>query len=154
MLLKRPFIDILPDTGLTNFIWVREECSGSFASYKTLQVIPKANLETLAVTQWSMQKDTAPSATALFLNMDSTNHWRARDGQHVHMTIRTANNQTVGREILLQLREKPITGCETTNEEHRLQEGKEEVSGPVATERMRMKDDKHKSPLSMHPVVP
>ena len=41
----------------------------------------------------------------------------------------------------------------TTNEEHRLQK-KEEVSGPVTTERMKIKDNKHKSPLSMHPVVP
>ena len=32
------------------------------------------------------------------------------------MTIRTTNNQTVGREVFLQLREKPITGRKTTNE--------------------------------------
>jgi hypothetical protein len=44
------------------------------------------------------------------------------------MTVWTADNKTVGREILLQLREKPIVGCETTNEEHRLHE-KKLVSG-------------------------
>ena len=47
MLLKRPFIDTLPDTGLTYLMWLREECSGSFESYKTLQQVPKTNLETV-----------------------------------------------------------------------------------------------------------
>jgi hypothetical protein len=40
------------------------------------------------------------------------------------MTVWTANNQTVGGEILLKLREKPLVGCKTPNEEHRLHEKK------------------------------
>ena len=40
------------------------------------------------------------------------------------MTVWTANDQTVWCEILLQLREKPIAGCETTNKKHGLNENK------------------------------
>ena len=40
------------------------------------------------------------------------------------MTVWAADKKTVGCEILLQLREKPLVGCETPNEEHRLQENK------------------------------
>ena len=40
------------------------------------------------------------------------------------MAVWTANNQTVGCEILLQLREKPLASCETTNKEYGLDEKK------------------------------
>ena len=40
------------------------------------------------------------------------------------MTVWPTDNQTMGHEILLQLREKPIAGCETANEEHGLYEKK------------------------------
>jgi hypothetical protein len=70
-----------------------------------------------------MQKDTAPSATALFLGSNISLRYRG-GGKCVHMTVWTADNQTVGCEILLQLRKKPIAGCETTNEEHGLHENK------------------------------
>jgi len=40
------------------------------------------------------------------------------------MTVRAADNKTVRYEILLQLREKPLVGRKTPNEEHRLHEKK------------------------------
>ena len=40
------------------------------------------------------------------------------------MTVWPTDNQTIGDKIFLQLREKPIAGCETTNEEYRLYEKK------------------------------
>ena len=46
--------------------------------------------------------------------------YRSSGDRCVHMTVWAADNQTARCEILLQLREKPFTGCEATNEEDRL----------------------------------
>jgi hypothetical protein len=66
------------------------------------------------------------------------------------MTVRTADNQTVGCEVLLQLREKPLASCETTNEKHKLHEKKLAIHWQV----IENEDDIQKFPCSMLSVVP
>ena len=91
---KKP-LSLASPAALTHLSALRAACSGLFGSYITEQRTPNANLEILSVTKWSMQKDTAPSATALFLAIDSRSERDKRNRRvHIRVTLWAADHQT------------------------------------------------------------
>lgn len=94
MTLKNPSTLCSPGA-LTYLSALRAACSGLFGSYIMVHLIPAANLEILLVTRWSMEKDTPPSATALFLAIDSRSEWDKRNKTvHIRVTLWTTDHQT------------------------------------------------------------